>query len=378
MRGETSKQTSMLVLHSPEEMVPADHPLRGVKKLADAALKEMSGRFDEMYSASGRESVPPETLLKGSLLIALFSLRSERMLCEQLAYNMLFRWFLDMDMTLTPFDHSTFSKNRERLMEHDVAREFFRRVVEQARHARLMSSEHFTVDGTLIEAWASLKSFLPKEQARKDRNRRKTKRKNDRDGKGGGSGGSNPSVNFHGERRTNETHESKTDPESKLYRKGDGQPAKLYFGAHALMENRNGLLVDFRVAEANGYAERDTALLMLAEELPGAKPITVGADKGFDTREFVDICRWMNVTPHVAQHTTNRRSAVDGRTARHLGYETSQRVRKRVEEIFGWMKTVGGFRRTRFKGRRRTQLAAYLTAAAYNLIRMTRLLPATA
>lgn len=378
MRGETSKQTSMLVLRSPEDMVPQDHPLRGVKKLADAALKEMSGRFDAMYSTSGRESVPPETLLKGSLLIALFSLRSERMLCEQLTYNMLFRWFLDMDMTRTPFDHSTFSKNRERLMEHDVAREFFRRVVEQARHARLMSSEHFTVDGTLIEAWASLKSFLPKEQARKERNRRKAKRKNDRGGKGGDSGGSNPSVNFHGEKRTNETHESKTDPESKLYRKGDSQPARLYFGAHALMENRNGLLVDLRIAEANGTAERDTALLMLAEELPGSKQLTVGADKGYDAREFVDICRWIGVTPHVAQNTTNRRSAVDARTTMHPGYAVSQRVRKRVEEIFGWMKTVGGFRRTRFKGRRRTQLAAYLTAAAYNLLRMNRLLPATA
>lgn len=375
MRGETSKQTSMLFLRSPEEMVPKDHPLRGVKRLADAALKEMSARLDGMYASGGRESVPPEALLKGSLLIAFYSLRSERMLCEQLGYNMLFRWFLDMDMTAVPFDHSTFSKNRERLMEHDVAREFFRRVVEQARHARLMSSEHFTVDGTLIEAWASLKSFLPKEEARKERNRRKAKRKNDRDGKGGG--GSNPTVNFHGEKRSNDTHESKTDPESKLYRKGDSQPARLYFGAHALMENRNGLLVDLRISEADGHAERDTALFMLAEELPGSKRITVGADKGYDTKEFVGICRHLGITPHVAQHQTMRRSAVDARTARHSGYDVSQRVRKRIEEIFGWMKTVGGFRRTRFKGRRRTQLAAYFTAAAYNLIRMTRLLPAT-
>jgi transposase len=368
----------MLVLRSPEDMVPPDHPLRGVKRLADAALKQMSSRFDAMYADSGRESVPPETLLKGSLLIALYSLRSERMLCEQLGYNMLFRWFLDMDMTQMPFDHSTFSKNRERIMEHDVAREFFRLVVEQARHARLMSSEHFTVDGTLIEAWASLKSFLPRDAARKERNKRKAKRKHDRDGKGGGSsGGSNPSVDFHGEKRSNETHESKTDPESKLYRKGSGQPAKLSFGAHALMENRNGLLVDFRVEEANGYAERDTALAMLADARR-ARGATVGADKGYDSKVFVDVCRSLHVTPHVAQNVSGRRSAIDHRTARHSGYDVSQRVRKRIEEIFGWMKTVGGFRRTRFRGRRRTELAAYLVAAAYNLVRMNRLLPAAA
>jgi len=379
MRGEPSKQMSMLVLRSPEDMVPADHPLRGVKRLADAALKEMSRRFDAMYADSGRESVPPETLLKGSLLIALYSLRSERMLCEQLGYNMLFRWFLDMDMTRMPFDHSTFSKNRERIMEHDVAREFFRRVVEQARHARLMSSEHFTVDGTLIDAWASLKSFLPREAARKERNKRKAKRKNDHDGKGGGSSvGSNPTVNFHGEKRSNETHESKTDPESKLYRKGKAQPAKLCFGAHALMENRNGLLVDFRIEEANGYAERDTALAMLADNTQRSGGATVGADKGYDSKVFVDVCRSLGVTPHVAQNVSGQRSAIDHRTARHPGYEVSQRIRKRVEEIFGWMKTVGGFRRTRFKGRRRTELAAYLVAAAYNLVRMNRLLAATA
>lgn len=374
-----SQQTSMLFLRSAEEMVPRDHPLRGIKKLADAALKEMSGRFDKMYATGGRGSVPPETLLKGSLLIALYSLRSERMLCEQLGYNMLFRWFLDLDMTTPPFDHSTFSKNRERLMEHDVAREFFRRVVEQARHARLMSTDHFTVDGTLIEAWASLKSFLPKEVARKERNRRKAKRRSGRDGKGGGpSGGSNPTVDFHGEKRSNETHESTTDPEAKLYRKGSNQAAKLYFGGHALMENRNGLLVDFRVEEANGIAERDTALLMLAENVRQSGGVTVGADKAYDSAVFVDVARSLGVTPHVARNVSGRRSAIDHRTARHSGYDLSQRVRKRIEEIFGWMKTVGGLRRTRFKGRRRTELAAYLVAAAYNLVRMTRLLPAAA
>jgi transposase len=350
-----------------------------VKALADAALQQMSPRFDEMYAEGGRDSVPPEVLLKASLLIALYSVRSERMFCEQLAYNMMFRWFLDMDMVAEPFDHSTFSKNRERLMKHDVARDFFLRVVEQARDARLMSSEHFTVDGSLIEAWASFKSIqLKEDERRKERNRRKAKRRNDRSGKGGSSGGSNPSVNFRGQRRTNETHESKTDPEAKLARKGEGQRAKLSYGAHALMENRNGLLVDLRIQEANGTAERDTALLMLAEELPGSARITVGADKGYDTRDFVENCRSIGVTPHVACHNNQRRSAIDARTVRHPGYEVSQRARKRVEEIFGWMKTIGGFRRTRFKGRRRTQLAAYLVAAAYNLIRMARLLPATA
>jgi len=370
----------MVVLRSPEDLVPKDHPIRRVKALADAALKEMSPRFDAMYSEGGRDSVPPEALLKASLLIALYSVRSERMFCEQLAYNMLYRWFLDMDMAQEPFNHSTFSKNRERLMQHDVAREFFMRVVDQARDARLMSSEHFTVDGTLIDAWASQKSFQPKDdERRKARNRRKNKRRKDRGGKGGSSGGaSNPSVNFRGEQRRNDTHESKTDPEAKLARKGDGQPAKLSFGAHALMENRNGLLVDLRVQEANGTAERDTALMMLVEELPGNQPLTVGADKGYDTKEFVELCRFYRITPHVAQNNKRRRSAIDDRTARHVGYDVSQRVRKRVEEIFGWMKTVGGFRRTRFKGRRRTQLAAYLVGAAYNLVRMSRLLPATA
>lgn len=381
MRGETSNQTAMIVLRSPEQMVPKDHPLRGVKRLADAALREMSEQFDGMYADRGRQSVPPEMLLKGSLLIAFYSLRGERMLCEQLGYNLLFRWFLDMDMTCEPFDHSTFSKNRERLMRHDIAGEFFRRIVEQAREAGLVSSEHFTVDGTLIEAWASLKSFKPKEEARKKRNRRKAERRKDRGGKGGGAGGSNPTVNFHGEKRGNETHESTTDPEARLARKAAGQTAKLSFSAHALMENRNGLLLDLRIDQADGTAEREVALLMLAQlamELPPTTRITVGADKGYDTKEFVELCRSMGVTPHVAQNTTNRSSAIDGRTTRHSGYSVSQRIRKRIEEIFGWSKTVGGFRQSRFKGKRRTQLGAYFTGAAYNLIRMTRLLPAVA
>lgn len=382
MRGHADNQMSMLSLHTPEQMVPADHPLRAVKALADAALKDLSPVFDEMYAATGRSSVPPETLLKGSLLMALYSVRSERMLCEQLGYNMLFRWFLDMNLVAEPFDHSTFSKNRERLMEHDASRLFFERVVAQAQQGRLMSSDHFTVDGTLIEAWASLKSFQPTaeaaEQRRVERNRRKAA-KQKRKGKGGKGpgGGSNPTVNFHGETRSNATHSSKTDPESKLFRKGYGKEAKLSFSAHALMENRNGLLVNLVVDEANGFAERRTALAMLGE-LERTDGITVGADKGYDTSDFVQGCRDLGVVPHVAQHTTNRRSRVDARTTRHPGYSISQRIRKRVEEIFGWIKTVGGFRRTRFKGRNRTQDAAYLVGAAYNLARMSRLMPAIA
>jgi transposase len=264
MRGESSKQSSMLFLRSPETLVPKEHPIRAVKALADAALREMSEKLDVMYASTGRASIPPEWLLKGSLLMALYSVRSERMFCEQLGYNMLFRWFLDMDMSEEPFDHSTFSKNRERLMAHEVAQEFFRQVVAQAQNARLTSSEHFTVDGTLIEAWASLKSLQPKDEAQRRRNERKRARK-ERGGKGPKGGGSNPTVNFHGKKRSNETHESTTDPEARLARKGKGKEAKLSFAAHALMENRNGLLVDFRVSEANGTAERDNALVMLVK-----------------------------------------------------------------------------------------------------------------
>ncbi len=366
----------MLMLQSAETMVPKEHPIRAVKKLCDAALKELSSQLDEMYATGGRASIPPEWLLKGSLLMALYSVRSERMFCEQLGYNMLFRWFLDMDMTEAPFDHSTFSKNRERLMQHDVAKRFFQQIVAQGRAAQLMSSEHFTVDGTLIDAWASLKSFQAKDTARKARNERKRSRKHQRNKPGGGRG-SNAEVDFRGERRSNETHESSTDPEARLARKGDGREAKLSFSAHALMENRNGLLVDLRVAEANGTAERDQALLMLVENSSHTGPITVGADKGYDAKEFVEQCRHYAITPHIAQNTS-RTSAIDERTTRHPGYAVSQRIRKRIEEIFGWAKTVGGFRRTRFKGIGRTQLAAYFVGAAYNLVRMARLLASPA
>ena len=341
----------MLCLVSPESRVPPDHPMRAIKKLAERALRELSPVFDEMYADSGRPSVPPERLLKGLLLIALYSIRSERQFCEQLDYNLLFRWFLDMDMMEPAFDASTFSRNRERLMEHEVAALFFAAVRDQG--AELMSREHFSVDGTLLDAWASLKSFRPKGE--------------DDDGDGNGWG------QFRGDKRSNETHESKTDPESKLARKGDGQPAKLSFCAHALMENRNGLLVSLLVTEANGTAERDAAIEMVAEQTDGSR-VTLGADKGYDTRDFVARCREHGITPHVAKNQhARRRSAIDARTTRHIGYDLSQRVRKRVEQIWGWMKTTGGLRKTRYRGVRRTQLAAHFIGSAYNLLRIAKL-----
>jgi transposase len=346
----------MFSLKAPGDRVPKDHPLRRVKDLADGALALLSPTFDKMYSGKGRPSVPPEQLLKASLLMAFYSVRSERLFCEQLDYNLMFRWFLDMGMEEPSFDHSTFTANRDRLLKHDVAKQFFAAIVVQARKGGLMSSEHFTVDGTLIEAMASLKSFKKKDDKREPP-----------DDPG------NPDVDFHGEKRSNETHESTTDSEARLAKKGYGKEAKLAYCANALMENRNGLLVDFQVEPADGRAERRSALAMLKNESRGEQRITVAADKGYDTQEFVASCRELNVTPQVAQHQTKRRSAIDGRTTRHAGYAISQRVRKRVEEIFGWMKTIGGFRRTRFRGRSRTQLNAYFVGAAYNLLRIAKL-----
>jgi transposase len=359
MRGSETKQASMLCLLSPEDRVPQNHPLRAIKRLAEAALEEISPLLDAMYSENGRPSIPPEQLLKSQLLIALYTVRSERLFCEQLDYNLLFRWFLNMSMVEESFDHSTFSLNRARLIEHDVARQFFASVVTQARGARLLSGEHFTVDGTLIDAWASQKSFQPKGSRKK----------------GPPDDPSNPTVNFHGEKRSNETHESTTDPEAKLARKGDGQPARLSYAQHALMDNRYGLLVDLRISEANGFAERQVALAMLDQETAKGRHRTVGADKAYDRRNFVDGCRALGVTPHVAQNLkVSGGSAVDGRTTGPPGYTVSQRLRKRVEEIFGWTKTVGNFRRTRYRGLVRTDLASYFVAAAYNLLRIANLL----
>jgi transposase len=364
MRGRDQKQALMFTAVSPESVVPLDHPLRRVKALTDDALRGLTSTFESMYARTGRPSIPPERLLKASLLMALYSIRSERMFAEQLQYNLLFKWFLDMSLEDVVFDASTFSKNRERLMNHDAAGQFFRCVVGQARAEGLMSSEHFTVDGTLIEADASLKSFKRKDD--------------DHDGEGGGSSctpGRNAEVNFHGEKRSNESHRSTTDPESRLARKGSMREAKLYFSGHALMENRNGLLVDVRIAQADGFAEREIALQLVEENVARGRRATVAGDKGYDTRGFVRGLRDMNVTPHVARHTNKRSSAVDGRTTRHPGYGISQVVRKRVEEIFGWFKTVGGLRRSRFRGVARTQLAAYVVGAAYNLLRIARLAP---
>lgn len=358
MRGHRKSQTSMLCLISPETAVPKDHPIRRIKQLADAALAELSPVFDRMYAADGRPSIPPERLLKATVLMALYSVRSERQLCEQLAYNLLFRWFLDMDLSEAVFERTVFSHNRARLLAHDVSGEFFRAIVGLAKKEQLMSAEHFTVDGSLIEAWASLKSFKKKDDDEPPRPQ---------------GGGKNAEVNFHGEKRSNETHASTTDPDARLARKGFGKEAKLSYTANALMENRHGLLVDLRIAPATGYAERDGALQMIGETLIGKQRITVAGDKGYDTRDFVAECRQMNVVPHVAQSTNGRRSAIDVRTTRHSGYAVSQRVRKRVEEIFGWMKSIGGFRRTRFKGVDRTQLAAHFVGAAYNLLRMAKL-----
>jgi len=364
MRGAEERQKSLIVLMNPEDRVPREHPLRRIKALVEPILRELSPVFEAMYSRVGRPSIPPEHLLKASLLMALYSVRSERLFCEQLEYNLLYRWFLELDMVSPAFDHSVFSVNRERLLQHDVAGEFFRRVVAAARGRRLMSDEHFTVDGTLIESWASLKSFRPKdEDAPRD----------DEDDPG------NPSVDFHGEKRANDTHQSTTDPQARLARKGQGKEAKLSFSLHALMENRHGLLADLCVDAATGTAERENALRLLDENLPGSKRLTLGADRGYDTREFVQACRDRNVTPHLARNLNRRGgSTLDDRTIRHAGYHVSQQRRKRVEEIFGWLKTVGGLRRTRFLGVARTQLWAYLTGAAYNLLRMARLLPAPA
>ena len=328
MRGKAARQVEMLTAATPDGLVPQGHPIRRIKPMVDKALAQLSTTFDRMYAANGRASIPPEHLLKACLLMALFSVRSERQFCERLEYDLLFKWFLDLNIMDQSFDHSVFAKNRQRLLDADVAREFLLETVAQARQQRLLSEEHFSVDGTLLEAWASLKSFRPR----------------DDDSPPPEGGGRNPPVDFLGERRRNETHRSTTDPEARLARKGKGKEARLCFGAHVLMDNRQGLVVDVRLTPANGAGEREAALDMLASA-PGTGRITVGADRGYDTRGFVRGCRNMLVTPHVAQR---QGSAIDGRTTRHDGYLLSQRARKRVEEVFGWVKTVAGGRKLRY------------------------------
>jgi len=339
----------MLCLINVEDRIPKDHPLRAVKALADEALKGVSSALGRMYAKKGRPSVPPERLLKGMLLIAMYSVRSEVQFCEQLRYNMLFRWFLDMDMTEATFDHCAFSDNRARLLKYDAAGKFFRRVVARAENAGLMSPSHFSVDGTLIEAWASMKSFRPKDEKKGD---------------------SNGWSDFSGKKRSNETHQSRTDPEARLFRKGRGKEARLTFMGHALMENRNGLMRDIHISTSSGTAEREAALTMTDRSVAGGAA-TLGADAGYDAKSFVHELRERGVTPHVAQ---KRHSAIDGRTTRHAGYSASQCVRKRAEQIFGWLKTIGGLRKTRYKGRSKNQLAAYMAGAAYNLLRMAKLM----
>jgi transposase len=336
----------MFSYRSLEDRIPRDHPLRPMREMVDEALEDVSPLFAELYANIGRPSIPPERLLRALLLQILFSVRSERQLMEELEYNLLFRWFVGLG-----------------------ARAFFDAVLAQAQSKQLLSSEHFSVDGTLIEAWASHKSFQPKSQGRP--NSRKKRR--DRNQRGGGP--RNPTVNFRGERRVNETHQSTTDPEARLMR-SKGTASKLSYQGHVLMENRHGLVVDARLTQADGYAERAAALEMLGE-LPDGPRVTLGADRGYDTRDFVESCRSLGVTPHVAQNTTNRASRIDTRTTRHPGYRQSQRTRKRVEEVFGWMKTVGLMRKTRHRGRRKVDWVFTFTAAAYNLVRIRNLQWAT-
>jgi transposase len=352
MRGDDNQQEGIFSYISPEKRVPTDHPLRPIRKMVDEILKEMSPQFAKLYSSVGRPSIAPERLLRSLLLQIFYSVRSERMLIEQLQYNLLFRWFVGMEMDEEVWNHAVFSKNRERLLNEEIAEGFFRRVIERAKP--FMSDEHFTVDGTLIEAWASHKSF-----------RRK-------DGKGNPpeAGGD---VDFHGEKRKNETHASTTDPDARLFKKSKGSEAKLSYLGHVLMENRNGLLVQTFLTEANGRAEREAAMLM-AESIPGRKRVTLGGDKNYDTQEFVRELRGMNITPHVAQNDTNRSSAIDQRTARHGSYEVSQQKRKRVEQSFGWMKMVGMLRKVKLRGIDKVGWLFTFTGAAYNLCRLRNLM----
>lgn len=356
MRGDDTQQLTMLTAVTPDQLVPEDHPIRAVRVIVDRALEALSPVFNAMYKRLGRPSVPPEHLLKAMLLQSFYAIRSERQLCERLQYDLLFKWFLGLNVLDPVFDHSTFSKNRERLLEHAVAGQFFAAVRDEAQRHRLLSSEHFTVDGTLLDAWASMKSVQPR----------------DGSGPASGGGGKNPSVDFRGQRRTNETHRSTTDPAARLARKGSGQAARLAFAGHVLMENRHGLVMDVLINQADGPAERTGALAMLDRRTRRGR-ITLGADTAYDTADFVAGCRARQVTPHVAQHTTDRRSRIDARVTRHPGYQVSQRVRKRVEEIFGWTKTVGGGRKLRYIGIAKNQLWAYLTGAAFNLVRMVRI-----
>ena len=357
MRGGNQEQDRMFSYTSPAERVPMDHPLRSIKEICSRALKELSPDFSRMYAPTGRPSIPPEKLIRALVLQVLYSIRSERMLIEQLNYNLLFRWFVGLNADDEVWDATTFTKNRDRLLQADVAKAFLVRVVAQASAQGLTSDEHFTVDGTLLEAWAGAKSFQAREKE---------------PGPPADDPG-NPTVDFHGEQRSNDTHESTTDPEAQLARKGPGKESKLSYCGNLLVENRNGLIVSAEVFQANGTAERDAALVML-EKLPGTQPVTVGADKGYDTQGFVAECRNIRVTPHVAQnHKRNGGSAIDKRTTRHAGYAISQRKRKRIEECFGWLKTIALMRKLRHRGVCKVHWIFTFACAAYNLVRMRNL-----
>jgi transposase len=360
MRGGDGQPGDLFSYVDLEKRVRADHPLRAIRTLVNEALLGLEREFARLYAPIGRPSIPPEKLLRAMLLQAFYSIRSERQLMERLEYDLLFRWFVGIGIDDTVWDHSTFSKNRDRLLEGDIAAKFLAAVLSQPRVKQLLSSDHFSVDGTLIEAWASMKSFKPREGS------------GDNPPAGGGR---NAEADFHGKKRSNQTHASTTDPDARLYRKGPGKEAKLCFIGHGLMENRSGLLVDACLTPADGHAERVAALHMIESRADRPRPITLGGDKGFDSADFVNELRSMNVTPHVAQNTSNRRSAIDRRTTRHPGYAVSQRIRKRIEEAFGWIKTVAGQEKTRFRGTDRVGWAFTFAAAAYNLVRLPKLLP---
>jgi transposase len=365
MRGEDILQESLFSYLSCEARVPAEHPLRRIRVIVDAALERLDGTFGELYSERGRPSIPPEKLIRALLLQAFYSVRSERQLMEQLDYNLLFRWFVGLGIDDTVWDASTFSKNRDRLLAGDVAKRFLRVVLQLEEVKGLLSDEHFSVDGSLIEAYASHKSLRPREED------------SDTDGDDASGGGRNAEVNFRGERRRNATHISSTDPDATLYRKSHAAPAKLCYLGHVLMENRHGLLVDSELTQAGGLAERQAAVSMLRRQGKRRRR-TLGADKGYDSGDFILALRTLKTTPHVAQNTSNRRSAIDERTARHRGYEISQRIRKRIEESFGWMKEVGRMRKTRHRGKDRVGWQFDLVASAYNLIRLPKLLAVAA
>ncbi len=355
MRGYDSRTEALFSYVTPESYVPKTHPLRAIRAMADEALKGMDKIFDSMYATSGRYSIPPEKLLKAQLLMILYSIRSNRQLVEQIHYNFLYRWFLGMGLEEAVWDHSSFSTNHERLIGSDVAAEFLSRILAQAERKHLLSREHFTVDGTLIEAWASIKSFKPK------------------DGPPSTGGGKNDTVDFKGQKLKNDTHASVTDPDARLYRKGKNKESKLCYQGHTLMENRSGLIVKTEVTKASGTGEREAAKSMVKQLPRTTRRITLGGDKGYDTADFVRELRSLKITPHVAQNDTNRKSAIDGRTTSHPNYAISLRIRKRIEEGFGWMKTVGRIRKTMYRGIDKIAWQLNLHAAAYNLVRMKNL-----